>query len=365
MKQNKKLSVLFAANVNPSRSGGVGRSMESLSDGLKCLGHSTEVVYHAQFSRIPLGYIFFGIWLCFTRLLFVKAKPDWIIARSSDGFFCACAVRLFGLNTRVALHNHGWEEKVFEVERRIQRPEGAAKTTLLAHLIRFPLLRGTLQLSHACISGTLDECRWLVRQFPKHRAKMAYIPNGISVEISPVWNSAEQFPPRFLFIGGTTWKKNPDYAAKIFRHIAVVLPDAEFHLVGTSVIPQPLMQFAKQCTCIRGIDPQEMVQRYRYSPFVISTSRYEGGHAYVLLEAMVQGCIVCVVSLQSTSEFLHTGKNGVELHGQDAAVDAQIIVALYTEQSRLAELSRNAYATAGRNLIERQSRRLELVLCTR
>jgi hypothetical protein len=64
------------------------------------------------------------------------------MARSFDGVLCALACRVLYLSTRMILHNHGWEEYVYDVERRLPANLGAVpRTTWKAKLVRFPLLR--------------------------------------------------------------------------------------------------------------------------------------------------------------------------------------------------------------------------------
>ena len=65
------------------------------------------------------NYLVFAFALCKRLLLHAAKPPDWIIARSTDGVVCALAAKIFGMKTKIALHNHGWEERAYEVEKRL------------------------------------------------------------------------------------------------------------------------------------------------------------------------------------------------------------------------------------------------------
>ena len=104
----KKMNIWLAASVPSKYFGGVNRNKLSFAAGLEERSHTVTTVFND--SHGFTGYPFvFPFRLC-ARLLFSQKRPDWIIARSFDGVFCALACRVFGLSTRTILHNHGWEE---------------------------------------------------------------------------------------------------------------------------------------------------------------------------------------------------------------------------------------------------------------
>src|SRR5271157_2005818 len=228
------MNIWFAANIPEDSCGGVSRSMRELSSGLQKHGHCTTIVYGAR-GAVRGNYFLFALALCKRLLLHAAQPPDWIIARSTDGVVCALAAKIFGMKTKIALHNHGWEERVYEVEKRLAHDLAPATTTWRARLLRFPMLRATIFLTTCCLSGTLVEMRWLARRYPLCRKKLRYLPNGVQVGQSPYWNQQPAAASNFLTVGGNTWKKNLRNTTGIFKTIVPQLPGARLIMVGTGV----------------------------------------------------------------------------------------------------------------------------------
>jgi glycosyltransferase involved in cell wall biosynthesis len=362
------LTIWFAAAIPASSCGGVNRLMRELAGGLTRRGHAVSIWY-ADSPGMHAAYPVFALCLA-ARFLAARQRPDWIIARSTDGVFCAIISRLFAAKTRVALHNHGWEEKVAEVERAL--PPGTVitpPTTWRARLVRFPLLRACLGACALCQCGAIDEMRWIARRYPRRRKKLICVPNGVHAPDRPVWLDAEDPPPRFLWVGGFTWKKNGEYLLSLFACINALLPDARLIIIGAGAgelrrrIGKAAWAGAVEA---RGQTPlEQMAALYAECPYLISTSRYEGGHSLAILEAMAQGAVVFATGIPSTREIIRDNRTGVLLCGNDAEADARRVLAAIDDTETMRQIRRAASREARRRSWERQVDRLEQTLMRR
>jgi glycosyltransferase involved in cell wall biosynthesis len=360
----KPLMVWFAAALPESSQGGVNRLMTGLSDGLKNRGIRTEIVYcrdrGASGTADVLGFSF-RLMLRLLRRPF--GRPDWIVGRSTDAFFCALAKRVFRLKTRIVLQNHGWEEYVYEIQKRIPASLVEHPVTWKSRLVRFPMLRATLAMADYCLCGTLDDMRWIGGRYPALRQKLRYVPNGIVPRTACHWAAQPQTPPNFLCVSAMTWRKNLAYAIALFRRLSAGNPDARLFLVGTGEIPA-VLTFTEQerIVVVPSVPMEEMGQWYGKCPYFIHTARYEGGHSLALLEAMSYGAIPFVSPIPSNREIVVDRENGIVLHGTNTRRDCATIESVIHDGALTASLTRKAHATAMRNRWQRQIDRLERVL---
>jgi len=362
------MTIWFAAAIPASSCGGVNRLMRELAGSLSKRGHAVAVWY-ADSPGMHAAYPVFALCLA-ARFLAARQRPDWIIARSTDGVFCAIISRLFAAKTRVVLHNHGWEEKVAWVERAL--PPGTvvtSPTTWRARLVRFPLLRVCLRACTLCQCGAIDEMRWIARRHPGRRHKLICVPNGVHAPDRPVWLDAQDPLPRFLWVGGFTWKKNGEYLLSLFACVNALLPDARLIIVGAGACElRPRIGEAAWAGAVeaRGQTPLEYMDAlYAECPYLISTSRYEGGHSLAILEAMAQGSVVFATGIPSTREIIRDNRTGVLLCGIDAAADAQRIALAVDDTETMRRIRQAAAHAARRRSWERQSGRLERALARR
>ncbi len=357
------MKIWFAASIDQSSQGGVHRSMVQFSQNLRNAGMKVETIYA---SKKADNYLKFSLRLALTFLTHLGAPPDWIIARSSDSVFCAALIRIFSLKTRIALHNHGWEGKVYETEKRLPGRIITNPTGWKAHLVRFPLLKANLFLSDICICGTIEEARWIATRYKSSVGKLRIIPNGIEVPEKPYWPLQKKVPFNLLSIGGFTWKKNLEYTLQLFRKVLVESSEARMILVGTGKIAEEKRQLLNfpgdSLTVVEKESPENMIRWYETCPFLISSSRYEGGRAFVILEAMARGCVVFGTGISSTKEMIRDKKNGVLLNGTDSESDCSAILNLYHDIERIKMIGVSAWNYAKRNRIERQAKRLIRVL---
>jgi glycosyltransferase involved in cell wall biosynthesis len=356
------MNIWFAANIASESNGGVARSMQGFAEGLRALGHQTTIVVNAP-QKIS-GFLAFTAALASRLFRERKNPPDWIVARSTDGVGCSLVAKALGLKTRIALHNHGWEETVYEIEQRLPRWFVYPATTWKARLIRFPLLRMCLVRSAACLCGTLSEIRWLKKKYPGCRDQLCYVPNGVRMPVQGFWMERDNFQLNFLAVGSLTWKKNLDHVIAVFEEFSRHRQQCRLFLVGTGLgeknFPHAL---SGKTTIVPSVRPHEMTRWYTTCPYFISASRYEGGHSFALLEAMAQGCVVFVSAIPSSMEIVKNRHNGMLITGVDIFDDANIISTALKEQSLLAAMRRHAFSTALRQRWERQVHRLERVLC--
>jgi glycosyltransferase involved in cell wall biosynthesis len=369
--------VWFAAAMPADAYGGVNRSMRELASGLVRRGHSALLFFSSgnagglpgsPVSGVVLRsrtYFDFSLRLAWTLLRSGPGRPDWIVARSSDGLCCALLSRCGLVRTRIMLHNHGWEEKVFEAERRYPTEVITSRTTWKARLLRFPMLRACLQLSHGCVCGALDEAKWIAGRYPRMRAKIRLVPNGIDESSPCMWEKSEERPMRFLCVAGWTWKKNAEYAVELFRAITGKRPSARLVLVGgDSAEPRvPFAGMEKSVDIIGQLPPGRMNECYCRCPYLISASRYEGGRSLAILEAMSYGAVVFATGIGSTREIIRHERNGMLLCGTDPEADTRIILKVLDDKDFQEKLGRRARLTALRHRWPRQVRRLEAMLC--
>jgi glycosyltransferase involved in cell wall biosynthesis len=300
------------------------------------------------------------------QILHSIKQPDYIIARSSDGILCALFSSIFSLRTKIILHNHGWEEKVYEVEKRLPKSAISNATSWKSHFLRFPLLRLNLSLAKFCICGTIEEARWISNKYPSVRKKLIVIPNGITKTERPYWPSLKDLPPSFLIIGGFTWKKNIEYGINLFFNIQKLLPEARLFIIGTGKIPSVkttlLDSIGDAVYTVERERPDNMRRWYETCPYLISTSRYEGGRPYGILEAQAKGMVVFSTDIPSVREFIFSNKNGVFLTGSEMQTDTTRIINTCNNVALVKKIGENGWKSASRSSIDRQVKRLEKIL---
>jgi glycosyltransferase involved in cell wall biosynthesis len=334
--------------------------------GLSRRGHECRIV---DAGPDPANYLGFAVRLFLKFSLRIVERPDWIIGRSTDAVLCAALTRLLHLPTRIALHSHGWEEKVYEAEKRLPSAMVVPKTTWKSRVLRFPLLRITLALCDLCLCGTVEEARALGARYPKHKGKIVCVPNGVSVREKQFWTwKPSSAAIRFLSVGNMTWKKNIRHTVKVFCAVRKTIPRADLTIVGCS--PQELFQLTgvsdhDGIAAIKGEAPERMASWYATCPFFISSSLYEGGRSLAVLEAMSFGCVVFVSPIPSSMEFVKDHGNGIMLPTLSADSDAAIVVTTVRSPALCASVGHGAFLFASRQSWERQACRLEKVLCQR
>jgi glycosyltransferase involved in cell wall biosynthesis len=227
----------------------------------------------------------------------------------------------------------------------------------------------SLRLSHCCISGALAEIEWIGKKYPKYRKKLRYVPTGAANGKPPYWCEASKWPLFFLSVGGLSWKKNQEITLDVFGIISKSLPEARLFLVGTGVhgVLQPVVRRGLENVVanIGNVDFDEMDHWFRWCPYLISSSRYEGAHSLAILEAMSYGAIAFVSPIPPTTEIIHDFRNGIVLSGISAQSNAEKMMPILTNQDGNLLLRKQASQTAARNRWERQIGRLNrIIVCS-
>jgi glycosyltransferase involved in cell wall biosynthesis len=358
------MRIWFAAAIPPTAYGGVHRSMNQLAAELRRYGHTVSIIYDT--SRRPGRRLRFSCILALRLLIIFWKRPHWIIARSTDGCISALLVRLFNLPTRVALHNHGWEERVAAIERRLPSSLLTNPTTWRARLAGFAMLRLTLAHAAVGICGTVDEARWIRNRHRRCATPLAVIPNGIDPVEVPFWPEQTEYPPSILMVGGFTWKKNLEYGIDLFRRIVHALPSARLFLVGCgqlSLQKKRLLQpLGDSLFIVESEAPSRMNRWYESCPVVLFPSRYEGGRPFTVLEAQSRGCVVFGSNLPSIRECITHGVNGRLLTGVNPAADADAVVKVLSDAAGMRRIGNAAWRSAMRHTIRRQGKRCNRLL---
>jgi glycosyltransferase involved in cell wall biosynthesis len=109
-------------------------------------------------------------------------------------------------------------------------------------------------------------------------------------------------------VGGFTWKKNLEYGVQLFEIILRDNPEARLFLVGTGPVPESkqnlLLPLGDSIYIVERESPDKMTRWYQTCPFLLSTSRYEGGRSFAILEAQSEGMAVFTTDIPSSRETL-------------------------------------------------------------
>ena len=173
-------------------------------------------------------------------------------------------------------------------------------------------------------------------------------------------------PPSFLIVGGFTWKKNVEYGISLFRAVLTAIPEARLFIVGTRYISpakQKLIDSLGDAVyVVEREHPKKMFRWYRTCPFLIATSRYEGGHSLAILEAQNHGMVVFTTAIPSTREIVRDNENGILLSGGTLEADSARIIETCRNTNVCASIGFAAWQSAKEQEWERQAQRLIKIL---
>ncbi len=332
---DKSQTVWFVTNIHSSSKGGVARSVNTLGSYLQQKKHKVFFVFAPKKNT---NFLLFSIYAFFKFLksLFVN-KPTWIIARSTDAFFILLFIKLLRIKTKVIIYSHGWEPLIANIEKRMPKQIIDNPTTFKAKLIRFPMLKISSILSDFIISGTIFETRYLKKRYKKYSSKFKYLPNALILKnLSDDISKKENI---FLTVANSNWKKNLSYTIKLFHFLRKKKSEFKLICAGTSLSDKEFTSKFGSLENIKNIPsvkPNEMAKLYKESSYLISSSRYEGGHSFAILEGMIYQNIVFASNIPSTLEIITSGKNGVIISGNNIEGDAEIITkTISSEQDQI------------------------------
>ncbi|MGD9202649.1 MAG: glycosyltransferase family 4 protein [Chitinispirillia bacterium] len=358
------MRIWFAADIDMNIPGGVARSMLELADGLGDRGHHVKFVTK---NTLPnSNYLMFSIKLSILFLRTIYDRPDWIIARSTDSLFCLILIKIFNIKTQVILHNHGWEESVYNLEKKMSRLVISNKTTWKGRFIRFPLLRLTLRLCTKCLNVNNHEKQFLKEKYPCTVNKLLTVPNGVHCRQGIYWQSHPPPPYNFLCVGNMTWKKNLNHTLRLFACLKRKLTNSKLFIIGTGIDDISLFQNnnleKNDIMNVPLVSYEEMDKWYTACPYLIVSSRFEGC-SLTILEALSYGIIVFATGIGSNREIIEDGFNGYLITGSNIKSDSDTIVNLLNKKNDLITIRRRAVETARYFSWSKQVLKLEKILC--
>lgn len=357
MRKSKR--VWFIANINQNSNGGIARSIATLSSYLEKKNYK---VTHFFSKANNSNYLWFSFKVLFIYIqsLF-KNKPDCIIARSTDAFFILLFNKLLRVNTNIIIYNHGWEPLVFNIEKKVSRDLIDNPTTIKAHLLRFPMLYISMVLSDYTVSGTIHETRYLKKKYHRYSNKFKYIPNPIYIN----QNLTDLTDKKrvFLTVSNVNWKKNLDYSIKLFKLLNENFTNIKLICAGTHLSQSEFIQrygINDNIQNLTSLKPEEMNKIYQKAEYFLSSSRYEGGHSFAILEAMNNNVLAIASSIPSSKEIIENGENGFLISGTDLNSDKNLIKKILSNDNTL--IKQNAYKAIHKFSIERIGPKLEILL---
>lgn len=352
------MKIWYAAFIPDLSQGGIACVMRELAYVWKKRGLQISLLTRKD---IPSSnYLIFALKLGIHFLSSGKERPDWIIARSTDSFFCLFLIKLLRLKTAVILHNHGWERKVYHLEKRLPNRQLSQQTSWRGRFIRFPLLDITLKHCTYCISGTQFETKALKERYSQIKNKIIYISNGITLPTQPLGNTSPE-PYHFLSVGNATWKKNLCHTIKLFQLIRESFPQSRLTCVGTG-----LDHYSFEHLChgqVSGIAHlsklhyRQMKDLYSSATFMLVSSIYEGGHSLAMLEAMTYGIVVFASSIPANREIIKDGVNGYLITGTRVKSDSEYLLRLLSTPESFTKICQRAEQTAQQYSWDRQAQK--------
>lgn len=219
--------------------------------------------------------LFFGIYkIC------KKEKYDVVHAHNNDDeALCLLAAKLAGVPIRIA-HSHN--------------TKSPQKQSLLKRIIKSINRKMIRRTANRLVGCSQEACR---AYFGDAEAKVVY--NAIDLQTYNIRNKKEHEGLAFIHVGRYTYQKNQVFIIDIFKHLHVLMPEANLSLVGfgedKAILQQKIKEYKLQdcCTLIPG-DIVNIPECYAKSDYMIFPSRFEG-FGIVLLEAQAMG-IECFVS---------------------------------------------------------------------
>ena len=175
------------------------------------------------------------------------------------------------------------------------------------------------------------------------------IPHAIDKEISKVeFNS--RVPRQAVYLARYSVEKQHDSLIRIFEKVVNQYPDAKLQLYGYGSLKDELIRQIKAAGLERNIFLNNFTDQieaiYNSASLSILTSRVEGFSLF-LLESLAHGCPVISFDIDyGPSDMIQDGINGylVECFNEEAM--AEKIISLFSNQSRLMEMSEASYRKA-------------------
>lgn len=193
-----------------------------------------------------------------------------------------------------------------------------------------------------------------LKQFPKIADKVAYIPNGVNLEI---FSSDEAKPPigegiRLLCAGRLVEAKGHRYLIEAMALINNEFPPAKLDIVGDGKLKQQLQELVERlgvANCVRFmplVAHDEMPELYRQYDFFVMPSVSEG-LPVALIEAMACGLPIIATDIVGVTSIVDS--SAATLASSESATDlAAKMRWAFTHNEEVAKKARAAYEIARR-----------------
>jgi glycosyltransferase involved in cell wall biosynthesis len=154
-----------------------------------------------------------------------------------------------------------------------------------------------------------------------------------------------------IFIGRMEPIKNLDYAFKIYKELKDKHPSINFHLFGTGVELQSLIDMHKDEKNIvfHGEIPHNEIVNYLHRSKVLLLISHSEGFPNVVLEAMVCKVLVAVTPMSDMVDIIGDNKNGILLEYNKPVKSASIISNFLQNDKKRKEITENAFQYAKEN----------------
>lgn len=163
--------------------------------------------------------------------------------------------------------------------------------------------------------------------FPAWRGRVQVIPIGV---VPKVLDAAKpSSPPCVLHIGGFSFEKNHAALLRIFRQVAVQVPNVKLVLVGDGPLMPSIQQLAHDLQLSSSVTftgASAQVDAYFAKASVVVLPSIIEGLPAVILEAQYAGVPVVAYDVGGIAEIMENNKTGklIPLHNEDAFAEAVV-----------------------------------------
>ncbi len=333
------MRIVFAADVPDNRTGGMSKHLHSLSDALRDMGHTVDILWSGdvapQVRSAQLRRFAFPIVL--TRYLVAHAsRYDIVCIHEPSGALYALLKRRWQRLPPLIAYTFGLERP--DWERRYATLRAACPSTSIARLARswlFPhtrLIQADVTLRHAAhviVLSSHDE-RYLTDRYNISSRRVTRVDNGVAPHFLSVPSICDRQPSRILFVGSWIERKGCHVLATAFARAHACVPGLRLTLLGTGVpVERVLNDFPSNVRddveVIPSFKEPELLQSLaRHTVFALP-SLYEG-MPLALLEAMAAGLAVISTTVGAMPDVVDDGVDGLLVPPSDATALAEAMI---------------------------------------
>jgi len=187
-----------------------------------------------------------------------------------------------------------------------------------------------------CICISKDAREYIKKVFGIDRNQSTVIYNGMSSDVSPKSMPSKINGISVIIVGSSYYLKGVDRAIEIIRKVNVKNPERPItlNIVGFGEFnrnfPRRGMSFEKNIKYIGRVSPEDILEWYRKSDFLLFPSRFEG-FPLVVLEALQNGLPVVVSDKCKFKEIPDYEKMGFIVKGND--IDSWVEAILFLKDN--------------------------------